>query len=88
MVRLWRGVWSCYGPAWAVSGLAAQAWLGNTAYRSAKLAVSLALPSRHGAPGGVRWQQQSGMAFGAWRSDVGNQRRAGGVVAVRRRGCG
>ena len=48
-------IWSCYGPAWAVSGLSAQAWLGNAAYRGGDLAVSLFVMSRQGVPGGVRW---------------------------------
>ena len=49
-------VWACYGPAWALSGLSAQAWLGNTAYRGADLLVSLLLLSRHRMPGSVRWR--------------------------------
>ena len=49
-------VWACYGPAWALSGLSAQAWLGNTAYRGADLLVSLLLISRHGMPRQVRWR--------------------------------
>ena len=49
-------VWACYGPAWALSGLSAQAWLGNTAYRGADLLVSLLLLSRHRMPGPVRWR--------------------------------
>ena len=66
MKRAWRSswapmpgavcVWACYGPAWAVSGLSGQAWLGNTAYRSADLLVSLLLLSRYGMPGSVRWR--------------------------------
>lgn len=49
-------VWACYVPAWAVSGLSGQAWLGNAAYRGADLVVSLLLLTRHGMPGSVRWR--------------------------------
>ena len=49
-------IWACYGPAWAASGLSAQAWLGNTAYRGADLLVSLFLLSRYGTPRAVGWR--------------------------------